>query len=101
MRVEQEALPMKADEPSVSVLRVSVVGLGLTLLFALLLPDWVIRFKGDVDTGGFLPLIPVFCTLVLLAVRPVLPGRRWSNPEILAVFCILLIGTSGMGWWVA
>ena len=43
MRAEQQVLPVKADESYVSVVRVSLVGIGLTVLFALLLPDWVIR----------------------------------------------------------
>lgn len=70
--------------------------MGLTLLAAFYFPDWVIRVKGDIPQGQYLPLFPVIVVLIVLAFRSVLPGRRWSNPELLGLFTILLIGVSGM-----
>jgi hypothetical protein len=85
-----------SQESVVSTTRLLVTGIGLTLLAAVALPDWVIRIKGDVPTGGYLPLVPVICVLVIFALRPILPGRRWSNGELLGLFTILIVGTSGM-----
>lgn len=95
--VEFEEAVRASEETRVSTARLAAVGLGLTVMIALLMPEWVIRFRGDTDSGRFLPLVPVATTLFVLALRSFLPGRPWSNNELLGLFCILLIGISGMG----
>lgn len=88
--------PDRAEAEVISTGRLVGVGIGLTLLCAFFLPDYVIRVSGNIPMGQYLPMVPVVGTLLMVVLRPLLPGRPWSNGEVLALFTILLIGTSAM-----
>jgi hypothetical protein len=79
-------------------MRVGLTGIGILVVLAYLIPGWLLWLRGSIESGGFLPLIPVVVVLLLLGLRrlprPFKPGL--TSKEIRVLFGILTLGIAGI-----